>query len=270
MPASITEPFYFLKLGGSLITDKTTPSTPRPDTLARLAEEIAAARAANPTMQLVLGHGSGSFGHVPAKKYGTRQGVHTTEQWQGFATVWLHASRLTRFLIEALHKADVPAIAFSPSAGAISAHTRVATWDLRPLQAALDAGLVPIVHGDVAFDTELGGTILSTEDIFQHLAEKLRPHRVLIAGIEPGVWADYPACSQIIPTITTQTLEQFVSALKGSAATDVTGGMATKVKEMLALTEQVSGLDVLIFSGEAPGMVRRTLNGETLGTRLYE
>ena len=62
----------FLKLGGSLITDKHTPRTPRPDVLARLMQEITEARAARPGMRIVLGHGSGSFGHVEAKRYGTR------------------------------------------------------------------------------------------------------------------------------------------------------------------------------------------------------
>ena len=63
----------FLKLGGSLITDKRQPETPRMDVIERLAQEIAAARAANPSLQLVLGHGSGSFGHIYARQYGTRR-----------------------------------------------------------------------------------------------------------------------------------------------------------------------------------------------------
>jgi isopentenyl phosphate kinase len=53
----------FLKLGGSLITDKDTPRSPRRDVLARLAAEILYAHRQRPQMQLVIGHGSGSFGH---------------------------------------------------------------------------------------------------------------------------------------------------------------------------------------------------------------
>ncbi|MCX6065672.1 MAG: hypothetical protein NT121_07955, partial [Chloroflexi bacterium] len=59
----------FLKLGGSLITDKTLPYTPRLDKLADLASQIAAALSTR-QLSLVLGHGSGSFGHIAAKKYG--------------------------------------------------------------------------------------------------------------------------------------------------------------------------------------------------------
>lgn len=45
-------------------------------------------------------------------------------------------------------------------------------------KAALRAGLVPVVHGDVAFDEELGGTVASTEEIFSFLARELAPRWV--------------------------------------------------------------------------------------------
>jgi len=47
--------------------------------------------------------------------------------------------------------------------------------DLQPFQAALDAGVVPVVHGDIAFDQELGGTVASTEEIFTFLAREMTP-----------------------------------------------------------------------------------------------
>lgn len=71
----MTRNLVFLKLGGSLITDKTRPRTVRLDTLKRLCAEIASARKHDPNLQLLLGHGSGSFGHVAAKKYKTREGL---------------------------------------------------------------------------------------------------------------------------------------------------------------------------------------------------
>jgi len=106
----------FLKLGGSLITEKHQERTARPQVLKRLADEIAAARQRDPGMRLVLGHGSGSFGHVPAKRYGTRQGVHTPEEWQGFVDVWRAAVELNHKVMEALAAAGLPALPFPPSA----------------------------------------------------------------------------------------------------------------------------------------------------------
>ncbi len=70
----------FLKFGGSLITDKQRPRAPRPEVLERLAGEIGRALKKHPDIRLVLGNGAGSFGHSSAKKYGTRQGVHTAQR----------------------------------------------------------------------------------------------------------------------------------------------------------------------------------------------
>ncbi|MCX8062947.1 MAG: hypothetical protein N3D16_10235, partial [Anaerolineales bacterium] len=133
-------PLIFLKLGGSLITDKHRPYTPRLEVLRRLAEEIAAARTANPALRLVVGHGAGSFGHVPAKRYGTRQGVHTSEEWLGFAEVWKEAATLNRLVVDALLEAKLPVISLPPCAAVTAEDGRVVVWELYPICAALQAG----------------------------------------------------------------------------------------------------------------------------------
>lgn len=260
---------YFLKLGGSLITDKSKPHTHRPEALERLAEEIAAVFNQQAGLKLVVGHGSGSFGHFPAKRYGTRQGVRTPEEWLGFAEVWYEATSLTRIVVEALRRANLPVVSFSPSASAISQNGKIKTWDMEPLRAALTASLLPLTHGDVAFDQGWGGTILSTEDLFEYMTQYLHPERILLAGIEPGVWEDYPKCEKLAGEITPHTLAEYFPALAGSRNPDVTGGMASKVQQSLALIEAHPWLSVQIFSGDTPGNVRRALQGEVVGTLLH-
>jgi len=269
---SVQQPI-FLKLGGSLITDKAVPRTPRPDVLRRLAQEIAEAREANPALRLLLGHGSGSFGHVPAHQYGTRQGVCTPEQWRGFAEVWRQANALNRLVVDVLYEAELPVVSFPPSASVTARDGQVAAWDITPLQAALEAGLLPVVQGDVIFDTVRGGTILSTEEIFEHLARHLHPARLLLAGIEPGVWETYPprldgASAGIVPEINPENFSEVLPGLGGARVADVTGGMASKVGQMLALVQALPGLEVLIFSGLKPGLVREVLLGGMEGTKI--
>ena len=258
----------FLKLGGSLITDKSQAHTARMEVLARLAKEIATALREQSNLRLVLGHGSGSFGHVPAKKYGTRHGVHTEAGWQGFNKVWYEASSLNRIVIEALHTAGLPALAFPPSSAVTAQDGQIVEWNLGPLDTALEHGLIPVVYGDVAFDTKLGGTILSTEDLFAHLARHLHPARLLLAGIEGGGWEDYPLSPRLIPKISTLNLPQLELTLGGSAGTDVTGGMDSKVRQMLALVAEIPHLEAWIFSGDVSGNVQRALLGASLGTQL--
>jgi isopentenyl phosphate kinase len=272
----------FLKLGGSLITDKTQPFTPRLDVMDSLALEIRMALQAQPELRLVIGHGSGSFGHVPASEYRTRDGLppratplahrerDKTEEnyWKGFAEVWYQASTLSRLVVNALHKAGMNAIILSPVSGVIGSDGRVLAWETTPLRMSLSAGITPVIHGDVVFDEVRGGTILSTEDLFSHLARALHPERILLAGLEAGVWADFPARTKKIEIITPDTFEEIRPGLGNAAGADVTGGMESKVKQMLALVRETSVRSVQVFSGDEPGNLTRVLSGETIGTLI--
>jgi isopentenyl phosphate kinase len=260
----------FLKLGGSLITEKKRPHTPRLKVLARLAGEIADTLRDNPDLRLILGHGSGSFGHVPAERYATRQGVRTPEEWLGFTQVWREAAALNHLVMDALLETGMPAVSFAPSAMVTVDNGQVTSWNLSPIRAALEVGLTPVVYGDVIFDTSQGGTIFSTEDLFVHMAKRLLPDRLLLAGLETGVWFDYPRCTSLISEITPDNYDQYVASIGDSVATDVTGGMAGKVKEMLTITKQVPRLEVLIFSGERQGNLRKVLEGGREGTTIRD
>jgi isopentenyl phosphate kinase len=236
--------------------------------LARLAAEIAAARSQQPNLALIIGHGSGSFGHTPARTYGTRLGVKTPEQWLGFAEVWKQARALNEIVVAALASAGLPVIAFPPSASVVANDGSVLHWSLEPIQAALNAGLVPLVNGDVIIDRVRGGTILSTEELFLHLASYLRPKRILFAGLEPGVWADFPARTRLVETITPANFASIRAQIGGSASIDVTGGMIQKVESMLALAENLPGFEALIFSGIEAGTLQSALSGGRPGTLI--
>lgn len=258
----------FLKLGGSLITDKTVPFTPRMGKIAEIASEIADARQTHPNLSLLLGHGSGSFGHTAGQKYGTRQGVKTAEEWSGFAEVWYQASELNRHVMSALTSAGIAAVAFAPVASVLARDGKVARWDLEPLRHALEAGILPVIYGDVVFDEVRGGTILSTEDLFGHLARELSPKRILLAGLEQGVWADFPARKEIVEKITPVSYAGIKQRVGAGLGQDVTGGMESKVEQMVELVQIMPGTVVQIFSGEKSGQITKAIEGETIGTLI--
>ncbi len=267
----------FLKLGGSLITDKTKPYSPRLDSLERLAGEIRSARAAQPGLKLLIGHGSGSFGHFAVKEslephpyapHESRGSEASQAFWRGFAEVWYRASQLNRFVVEALHTAGVPVMSFAPSAMARAEGGKIKSWDTSRVQEVLEAGLVPLIYGDIAFDPVKGGTILSTEMLMFHLAHGLHPKTVLLAGLEAAVWADFPRRQQRIEKITARSFAALSGGIGGSHGTDVTGGMRSKVEEMLELVGQLPELTVQIFSGEEAGNVQKALSGQVVGTLI--
>jgi isopentenyl phosphate kinase len=281
----------FLKLGGSLITDKTLPYTPRLDKLADLTSQIARFIQSAPDVDLVLGHGSGSFGHTAAKQFRTRDGIepiqpggnlprvparsgaHLGEDklgkyWYGFTEVWFQASELNRFVMECLHSAGVPALALAPVSSVVAENGKVLRWDVTPLKSALAAGIVPVVYGDVIFDTAKGGTILSTEDLFEYLAQQLQPQRILLAGLEGAVWADFPERKRRVEKITSESFKEIKQRVGGSHGADVTGGMESKVQQMLDLVSAIPGLSAQIFSGEEPENLEKALSGQNLGTLI--
>jgi isopentenyl phosphate kinase len=255
----------FVKLGGSVITDKGRAETARPEVIGRLAGEVARAMAASPGLRLVLGHGSGSFGHVVAQRYGTRQGVRSPAEWRGFAEVAAVAARLNRIVTDAFLAAGVPVWSLQPSASARCGGRELVSLALAPVEAALAHSLVPLLYGDVALDGVQGGTIISTEQIFAYLARQFFPARLVLVGTVDGVYEGDPLRDpsvRHIPEISAANWTEVRAALGGSHATDVTGGMLAKVEEMIGLVREQPGLTVHLFSGERIGALEMALRGE--------
>ena len=267
-------PLIYLKLGGSLITEKDNPETPRLDVLERLAREIAGARKATPQLQLVLGHGSGSFGHVSAQRHGTRMGVTSEDEWYGFAVTADAAARLNRIVAARLLQADLPAWTVQPSAALRCQDGRVVCGPAETVCLALERGLLPLIHGDVALDSVRGGTIASTEEIFEEMAAHLPPVRIVLAGEVDGVYTSDPRkdpSAVLLREITPSSLDSLQAALGASHATDVTGGMAAKVEQSLRMVRALAGLEVVVCGGLLPGAVFSALTdlSGTPGTLIH-
>jgi isopentenyl phosphate kinase len=249
----------FVKLGGSLITDKGRAYTPRPEVIARLAEEVRAALDGDPTLRLLLGHGSGSFGHWTAEPYGTREGVETPAQWRGYAEVAAAAARLNRIVTDGFLAGSVPVLSLQPSASARCRDGEVKHLSVRPIRQALEKGLVPLIYGDVALDDVRGGTIASTEDLFVYLVDALRPAQILLLGRVPGV---LDGDGQVIARISPDSYPRWRDAFSGPRGVDVTGGMADKVARMVDLVRRYPETRVQILTGTRPGLLTDTLLGD--------
>lgn len=259
--------YTFVKLGGSVITDKAGQEAPDLPLIARLAAEVAAARAARPGMAIVLGHGSGSFGHHYAARYGVHRGLPPDANYMGFALTAGAALRLNRIVVDALLAAGVPALSLQPSAALLAGGGRIISWETAHIGRALRHGLVPVVHGDVAFDEAQGSAIISTEALLAYLAEEteLRPARVILVG-EDAVYTADPRrdpSAQRVPLITAANLDAVLHGAAGSHAVDVTGGMRSKLELMWRLVQRLPALEVRLV-GPAPGNLRAALLGDQL------
>ncbi len=255
-----------LKLGGSIITDKTQAFTARTDVIERLAAEIKEALdERGDDLQLIIGHGAGSFGHEVADKHQTHKGAVAADSWLGFAEVAAAAAELNNIMMKALREAGVPAIKFQPSASTRTRGEQLMYFETFPIKEVLRHGLVPVVYGDVSVDANQGMSIVSTEKLFDSLARELAPGRIVLAGQVAGVYEADPLSNpeaEIIEDIDRTNWEEVEAMLGGSHGVDVTGGMFTKVREMYRLTVAMPPMQAMIMSAEEPGNLEAVLKGQ--------
>ena len=256
-----------IKLGGSLITDKRVPRAFRQEETARVLRQLKRIHHSDNAPPMILAHGSGSFGHHEAGKYNTIAGVRTDEEWLGFAKVAEAAGALSQQVHRECVAMDLPVMRLPPSALIQAAGGRVESLDAAPVKRALAAGLIPLLHGDVAFDAQLGGTIIATEGIFAALAPQIDARQIILLGEVAGA---LDAAGALIKSITPQNIAQYRSALAGASGADVTGGMAQKVDEMLELVADMPRLRVVIADGRrANVLLDLILNEREIGTRIH-
>jgi len=259
---------FLLKLGGSLITEKARPETPRREVISRLAGEIARAARDLPG-RLIVGHGSGSFGHVAAQESGIASGLRSAGQLPGVSRTQERAAALHRLVIEALIEAGALPFSIAPSSCLVAEAGRPVALAAEPLLLALGRGLLPVIYGDVVTDRAWGVSIASTEKLFEILARTLldagRPIRqALWLGETDGLWDDE---GKTVPRLSAADLERAAGAIGAPAGTDVTGGMLHRIETALALARL--GVPSLLANGLTPGLLERALKGEAVpGTEV--
>jgi isopentenyl phosphate kinase len=235
-----------LKLGGSVVTEKDTPETVDERNLRRAAEALASA-----DDDLVVVHGGGSFGHHHAADHGVST---TTGTDDAGAVRAIHGAmwELNDAVVDALAEAGTPAVPVDP----FSVASRSRDGDLElptgQITTMLGEGFVPVLHGDLVAHEGVGATVLSGDELVVALASGLTAGRVGVCSAVPGV---YDADGEVLDRI--RSFDEVGDALGGSEATDVTGGMAAKVRELLALEAEahvfdLDGLEAFV-AGEDPG-----------------
>ncbi|MFZ2202258.1 MAG: isopentenyl phosphate kinase [Microgenomates group bacterium] len=256
-----------IKLGGSLITDKSKEFAARPGVILRLAKEIKVAQKSFPG-KIILAHGSGSFGHSVAAKYRTKEGMVNKQSLIGLPLVADAAIRINRIVIEELLRAGLPAVSFAPASLFLAGNGELKETNPQPIFRALDLGFLPVLYGDIIFDEKRGFCIFSSETVLGILANQAKNAfdviRLIYCGNTDGV---YDANGKTIPEITPRTYQKIKRFITGSGQTDVTGGMLHKVKESLLQAQQ--GIVTNIISGNRPNELRRAILGQKIsGTTI--
>jgi isopentenyl phosphate kinase len=262
-------PIVLIKLGGSVITNKEKSMTLRVEVLKRLVGEILRARSENPNTLFIVGHGQGSFAHVPAAKYKTMQGFIGADSLQGMAIVQDLAAQLNRIVVKEFLDAGLPAVSLYPSNSLVTKKRAASKCFMSVLEEYLNKGLLPVTCGDVIVDEEQGCTIWSTEEVLAFFARELAAKGWNIDKLVHVVEVDgfYDENKKVVPEITEKNWPEVQKALTATRGVDVTGGMGLKVEESLAIAKL--GIPSFIISGLKKDNLYHLLADTTwLGTRI--
>ncbi|MBI3116023.1 MAG: isopentenyl phosphate kinase family protein [Thaumarchaeota archaeon] len=229
-----------VKLGGSVVTDKSKPFSYRRKVVAALGRAMAASG-----QRIVLVHGGGSFGHPVAKHYGlssspsrsTAEGVSRTREAM---------FRLNQLVCASLTQAGLHPFTFAPFTLLRNARS-AARW----VDALLDSNLMPVTFGDVIPD-DRGFRIMSGDTICLELSRLLRPRRCVFAFNVDGI---LDGNGKLIKEVDASVLKQ----LRKSRADDATGGILLKVTEALKIVSRET--DVSFVSGFSTNNFCKALKG---------
>lgn len=254
-----------LKLGGSLITDKSKAYTALPNRIERIAQEVAKAYKELTDEWLLLGNGAGSFAHQSAAKYDTMHGFVDEQSLYGACVVHADAMELNRIIVQAFLGKQLPIFSLQPSALYVTNEKQIETEHMEIIESMLEKEYIPFVYGDVIIDSKQGSTIFSTDTIFKHIGSHLAKQghkvRIIHAGSYPGVLdKNNTVISKITPDMTLSEI------LHQSDETDVTGGMKLKVEEMVSLTKY--GIESVIIDGREEDSIYQVLKGNHSGTTI--
>jgi len=262
-------PMVLLKLGGSLITDKTRPGVARHAAISRLAKELAAAASRRRGPRLVVGHGSGSYGHTAANDGGLTPGADGRRRLDAISHTQHRAAELHRLVIAALLDAGARPFSFAPSSFLCAVGGRIRGPFVEPIFDALDLGLLPVVYGDVVLDRTRGAVVVSTEELFVLLAKEAAARR---RPVVRAVWLGetdgvHDEAGETIARLSPAAARRTARRVTGASGVDVTGGMALRLRT--AGTLAGAGIASSIVDGRKSGAVASAIAGRAPhGTRV--
>ncbi len=257
-----------LKLGGSVITDKSKVMTPNNKVIKRLAKEIHESKVES----IIVVHGGGSYGHPMAKKHRITEGLTHSSQVLGFCETHEAMVELNTLVVNAFLKNGLPVFSMSPSSFIVTRRGRIKVMEEELFVRAMGIGLMPILYGDSVLDCENGFAILSGDQIVSELATRCKAEKIIMGVDVDGLYTSDPKIdksAKLIRSMTLRDLKLLKCRLGEANSTDVTGGMMGKIFELeFPIAE---GIEALIVNALKPGNICKALKGEdVIGTQIVK
>ena len=241
-----------IKLGGSIITNKKKPLSPRKNSIDKIAQSL---RKVHEDMIIV--HGGGSFGHYWSVKYD----MHTKPSnysIRGISVVKNSMLELNKIILDSFLRQRLNPYTIPPSEYIIG--NKPITKKIKDMEKIAKSGLVPITFGDALWYGGKKSYILSGDQIMTTLARIIKPRLSIFVLNEDGLYSNLKDKKLI-----NEFKNEKISIKKETM--DVTGGMTRKVTEALKISKM--GLKVFFVNGNNPDRIIGAVQGKKFEGTLF-
>ncbi len=241
-----------IKLGGSIITNKEKPLTPKKNSIRKIASSLK-----NIKESVIVIHGGGSYGHYWSVKYD----MHTKpERYEpkGVAIVKNSMVELNSIVLESFLDAGLKPYCLPPTDFMIG--DKPLPKKINEIPKIAKTGLIPISYGDAMWFGNNKFYILSGDRIMGILAKVLRPRLAIFVTNVDGVYSDMKT-KILLKEITKE------KPATSKVAMDVTGGMSRKIKEAFNISKH--GTNVFVVNGNIPQRITNAINGKSFEGTLF-
>ena len=241
-----------IKLGGSIITNKEKPLSPRKKTINKILKEIGKIKE-----PVIIVHGGGSYGHYWSVKYDMHTKPEKTAP-KGVAIVKNSMVELNKIILDSAVKNRINSYCLPPTDfmnGNKSIKSKILT-----ISDIAKSGLTPITFGDALWFGQKKSYILSGDVIMTTIAKILKPRLSLFVLDVDGVYSDLKTNKLI------RNFKKEKPEIRNNKI-DVTGGMTRKITEANKMVKV--GLKVFFVNGNKPKRISDAISGKKFEGTLF-
>lgn len=245
-----------IKLGGSIITDKSVPFKILYDNITDIAEQIAKYGKRN----LLLVHGGGSIGHYLVEKL--RFNEKETQDPKAISTIIYEMDNLTQTISKVFLEFNVPVIALQTHSLVFFGEKGV-MMDSRFILNWLRKGLIPILKGDVILGYDNLARVVSGDVIVSELAKLDEVKKVIMCFDQDGIIGKD---GNVIKQLSLKS--NFEELIWSTDKYDVTGGLKAKLNAMAPIVSMKK--EVYFMNPKRNRLLNALIEKEFKGTKLIE
>ncbi|MBN2156939.1 MAG: amino acid kinase [Candidatus Lokiarchaeota archaeon] len=253
-----------IKLGGSLLTDKSVPYTAKTDTISSVGKELKECLESGLIEDLIIIHGVGSFGHIPVLKHKLHLGLQNEEQLIAMSRTQHEINQFRLKLTEIFIENGLPVNLLHASSFCVSKKMKISENFTNSVKGYMSIGMIPLIGGDMLYDSKMGFSVGSGDQFMVLFAKKFSADNLIFVSDVDGVFTSDPKNNpnaQILSSIKIKDLGELIKKTVSSPLNDVSGAMKGKLRAIYSLKSEINnGKNVCLLSMNTYGKLKSLLS----------